>query len=76
MADRHDVDGRGSPATVGQRLLRMIAHYRSGNGALNCPIVYRLHGPLDTAALSAALAALTARHEALRTVLTSAGRAG
>ncbi|MCW3843962.1 condensation domain-containing protein, partial [Micromonospora yasonensis] len=34
------------------------------------PLAYRLHGPLDVAALSAALDGLVARHAALRTTLT------
>ncbi|MEH0844483.1 amino acid adenylation domain-containing protein [Micromonospora sp. CPCC 205711] len=39
------------------------------------PLAYRLHGPLDVAALSAALDALVARHAALRTTLAPAADA-
>ena len=47
-------------------------HHRGGHGALNCPLIVRLDGPLDRAALQSALDALGRRHEALRT--TFAGR--
>jgi hypothetical protein len=60
------------PASVGQRLLGIIDHYRADHGALNCPLLVRLTGDVDLAALETALTALTARHEALRT--TFAGR--
>lgn len=60
------------PATVGQRLLWMMDRRRSGYGALNCPVVCRIRGPLDVALLGAALDLLTSRHEAMRT--TFAGR--
>ncbi len=62
------------PASIGQRLLAMIGHYRPGHGALNCPVVCRLRGPLDVAALRAALDGLTAAHEALRTAFAGRGR--
>ncbi len=73
MTDDYGTAARQVPAAVSQRLLRLMAHYRDGNGALTCPIVYRLHGHLDDAALSAALTELTARHEALRTTLNGRG---
>ncbi|HEU4425446.1 MAG TPA: condensation domain-containing protein [Pilimelia sp.] len=63
---------REVPASVAQRLLWMIRHYRSDFGALSCPVLCRLHGPLDPAALGAAVDGLTRRHESLRT--TFAGR--
>jgi hypothetical protein len=47
-------------------------HHRGAHGALNCPVLLRLRGPLDTGALGQAAMALAARHEALRT--TFAGR--
>jgi Condensation domain len=73
LTDDYGTAARQVPAAVSQRLLRMMGHYRGGNGALTCPIVYRLHGHLDGAALSAALTELTARHEALRTTLNGRG---
>ncbi|MEU6715869.1 condensation domain-containing protein [Nonomuraea sp. NPDC046802] len=62
------------PASIGQRLLAMIGHYRPDHGALNCPVLCALRGPLDTGALRAALDGLTATHEALRTSFTGRGR--
>lgn len=64
-----------APASIGQRLLAMIGHYRPDHGALNCPVLCRLRGPLDTEALRQALADVTAAHEALRTTFTGRGRA-
>jgi len=60
------------PATVGQRLLWLLDHYRGG-GRINCPLICRVHGPLETDRLQAALDTLVRRHEALRT--TFRGRA-
>lgn len=68
MAGSYD-EGQLVAATIGQRLLSLMAHYRGGNGAMNCPIIYRLHGRLDEMALSAAVAELTRRHESLRTTV-------
>lgn len=62
------------PASIGQRLLAMIGHYRPDLGALNCPVLCRLRGPLDRSALRASLDGLTARHEALRTTFAGRGR--
>ena len=64
---------REIPASVAQRLLWMIRHYRTGFGALNCPLLCRVGGPLDTAALGSAVDLLTARHESLRTTFTGRG---
>lgn len=63
---------RSLPASVGQRLLGIIDHYRADHGALNCPLLCRVTGDVDLTALETALTGLTARHEALRT--TFAGR--
>lgn len=52
-------------ASMQQRLLWMIGHQRAGSGCLNYPLVLTVTGSLDT--LPAALSALIARHEALRT---------
>lgn len=58
---------RSIPASLGQRLLGMMERYRGAESPLNVPVLYRLRGPLDREALAAALDALVARHEALRT---------
>jgi hypothetical protein len=63
-----------APSSPGQRLLWLLDRYRGGGGMLNCPLVCRLHGRLDLALLSAAVDALTARHEALRTTFVRRGR--
>jgi hypothetical protein len=67
------VETRQVPASVGQRLLWQMDHYRGANGALNCPVLLRLRGSLDTAALRDAVHALSLRHEALRTTFTGRG---
>ncbi|MGW4905287.1 condensation domain-containing protein [Streptomyces sp. NPDC004270] len=58
---------RSVPASLGQRLLGMLEHYRGSGASLAVPVFYRLRGPLDEQALAAALDALVIRHEALRT---------
>ncbi|WP_165985892.1 condensation domain-containing protein [Streptomyces sp. YIM 98790] len=60
--------------SVGQTLLWFLDRYRGEEGALNCPTLCRLRGPLDRARLTRAVAAVTARHEALRTTFTGGGR--
>ncbi|WFE65077.1 condensation domain-containing protein [Micromonospora sp. WMMD714] len=67
------MEARETPASVSQRLLWMIKHYRSDFGALNCPVVCRIVGDLDGPALQAAVDALVARHEALRTTFHGRG---
>ena len=64
---------RRVPASVAQRLLWVLERFRGEDGSANCPIVLRLRGRLDAERLSDGLAALTARHESLRT--TFEGRA-
>jgi hypothetical protein len=66
------VETRHVPASVGQRLLWQMDHYRGANGALNCPIFLRLRGALDVNALHVAAHEVSLRHDALRT--TFAGR--
>jgi hypothetical protein len=56
------------PATVGQRLLWALDRYRGESGALNCPALCRIEGPLQESALRGALAAVALAHSALRTV--------
>lgn len=57
---------------MGQRVLWQMDHHRGAHGALNCPLLLELDGPLDADALAVALERLGQRHEALRT--TFAGR--
>jgi NRPS condensation-like uncharacterized protein len=49
-------------------------HYRGENGSLNCPVLFKLRGPLDVAALTTALREVIRRHEALRTSFVGSGR--
>lgn len=76
MTYHQGVVTREAPATVGQRLLWMMDHYRGTAefGAFNCPVLVRIRGRLDRPALSASLDALVRRHEALRTVIRGRGR--
>jgi hypothetical protein len=64
---------RSVPASVAQRLLWVLEQFRGEHGSTNCPIVLRLRGRLDVDRLSDGLAALTARHESLRTTFTGRG---
>ncbi|MET7289751.1 amino acid adenylation domain-containing protein [Streptomyces sp. NPDC005573] len=55
----------------GQRRLWFLSHLNPAAApAYNVPSALRLHGPLDTAALDRALAALADRHDALRSAFT------
>ncbi|MFI2711344.1 amino acid adenylation domain-containing protein [Micromonospora sp. NPDC018662] len=65
---RHDSD-RPAPATAAQRQMWQLDRLDPGSAGYLVPLAYRLHGPLDVAALSAALDELVARHAALRTTL-------
>lgn len=65
---------REAPASIGQRLLWFLEHYRPDTASLNCPVVCRLSGPLDVAELRVAVDRLVGRHEALRTTLVRRGR--
>jgi amino acid adenylation domain-containing protein len=67
---RHQVSPPASPA---QEQLWFIDEFHRGLPAHNVPSLIRLRGKLDVAALSRALAAVTARHEPLRTRLAAAG---
>ncbi|HEU5220243.1 MAG TPA: amino acid adenylation domain-containing protein, partial [Gemmatimonadales bacterium] len=55
------------PASFAQELLWHLDRATPGMTAYNSPRARRLRGPLDTAALGAALEALVQRHEILRT---------
>ncbi|MBM9623345.1 amino acid adenylation domain-containing protein [Streptomyces zhihengii] len=56
------------PLSHAQQRLWVVQQIECTSAAYNFPLVMRLRGPLDTAALTGALADVTARHEALRTV--------
>ncbi|WP_421106642.1 non-ribosomal peptide synthetase [Streptomyces sp. NEAU-S77] len=59
----------GQPASVEQKALLLVEEVHPDTAAYTVPVVLRIRGPLETAALRRALAALVARHEALRTTL-------
>jgi condensation domain-containing protein len=58
---------RIAPASVGQRVLWALQHYRGGDGALNVPVLLRIRERVDADRLQRAVDSLAARHEALRT---------
>ncbi|WP_196222464.1 condensation domain-containing protein [Micromonospora sp. CP22] len=66
-------DSVTAPASVSQRLLWMIQHYRSDFGALSCPLLCRISGPVDLDRLRAALDEVARRHASLRTTFQGRG---
>ncbi|GAB2729538.1 non-ribosomal peptide synthetase [Nocardia thraciensis] len=56
------------PLSAAQQRLWFLNRADTASGAYNIPVVLRLRGELDTAALSRALADVVWRHETLRTV--------
>jgi amino acid adenylation domain-containing protein len=61
------------PLSFGQERLWFLDRLEPGHTALNMPFALRLRGRLDVAALRRALAAVTDRHEVLRTAFREAG---
>jgi amino acid adenylation domain-containing protein len=61
------------PASFGQEQLWFIDRFAPGLGTYNLPQALRVSGAVDEQALGRALAALVARHEALRTRLVTGG---
>ncbi|MEU6368208.1 aminotransferase class III-fold pyridoxal phosphate-dependent enzyme [Streptomyces sp. NPDC046931] len=67
---------RRVPLGEEQRPLQALERRAEGGPSWTVPEDIRLHGPLDLPALRRATAALTARHEALRTVFPDDGASG
>jgi amino acid adenylation domain-containing protein len=68
-------DAGPAPLSGAQQRLWFLHQMDPASGAFNIPIILRLHGPLDSAALERALAEVVRRHEALRTVFVLRGAA-
>src|SRR4051812_20474745 len=58
---------RELPASVGQRLLWLMDHYRGQHNSFNEQVLWHLREPCDVDALRVAVQRLHDRHESLRT---------
>lgn len=61
------------PASVGQRLLWLMDHYRGDGNALNEQVLMRIEGRCDTGTVHEAVQRLSARHGSLRTSFADRG---
>jgi aspartate racemase len=62
-----------APLSFGQQRLWFLDQWEPGNPAYNTPILFRIEGPLDAAALDRSLTEISRRHEALRTTFAGDG---
>src|SRR5215469_13106476 len=71
LISRRDPTGQAPLASFGQEQLWFLDKFAPGQAVYNVPVVIRITGQLDPAALSRALDRLVNRHEALRTRLAA-----
>ncbi len=64
-------DAGPAPLSFAQQRLWFLDQFAPGNAAYNMPDVLRLTGPLDHAALTAAINAIVGRHEILRSTFAT-----